>query len=196
MVRGGFALRRAAQMLGRTVIGLQAGEAQAAFGRRMRDDMLGENAGRRRRNAAAAVADVDFDEHVDRRLRVAHGRGQAFNAFGRVDGDREAHLPRQRRDASEFCRGDDFVGDVEVGDARLGERFGLARLLHAHAHRARRHLQARDRRALVHLRVRAQAHAVRAREGGHRREIALHRVEVDHQRRRIDRGDAVAHLRQ
>jgi hypothetical protein len=46
------------------VIRLHAGEAQAAFGRRMSDDVLRQLPGCRRRNAAATVADVDLDQHL------------------------------------------------------------------------------------------------------------------------------------
>ena len=53
----------------------------------------------------------------------------------------------------------------------------------------------RDLRALVRLRVRPQAQAVLARKAGHARDVAFERVEVDHQRRRLDRGERVAGAR-
>ena len=57
--------------------------------------------------------------------------------------------------------------DVDVVDAGVGERFGFARLLDAHADRAGLALHPRDGRALVHLGVRPQADAVAARELRH-----------------------------
>ena len=65
-------------------------------------------------------------------------------------------------------------------------------LLHADADCAGRDLHLRDARALVRLGVRPQAQAVRAREAGHAFDVALDRVEVDHQRRRLDRVEQVA----
>ncbi len=177
-------------MLGAAVISLQAGEAQAPFGRRVRHDPMRERPGRHRRHAAAALADVDLDEHVDLRPSVAHGRGQAIDAFGRVDGDRHPHAPRQRRHARQLARRDHLVGDVDVVDAGIGQGFGFARLLDADADRAGGDLQAGDCRAFVHLRVRPKAHPMAARERRHGGQVAFHRVEVEHQRRRVDRLDA------
>ena len=183
-------LRHRAQVLRAAVIGLHAGEAQA-----MRDDLLGERAGRGGRDAAAALADVDLDEHFDHAAgKLQRGR-EAFDAERRIDRDREPDSLRQFRHALELGRRDDFVADEDVGDAAVGQRLGLARLLHADADRTGADLQPRDRGALVHLRVRPQANAVGAGELGHSREVALHRVEVDDECRRIDRIDAIADLR-
>jgi hypothetical protein len=158
----------------------------------MRDDLLRELAGRRRRDAAAALADVDLDEDVDRRAGPCHRRREPLDADQRVDCDRETHARRERGDTCELGRIDHLVRDVDVVDAHGGERFGFARLLHADADRARGALQPRDGRALVHLRVRPEAHAVLAREGRHRREVLLHRIEIDDKRWRVDRLDRVA----
>ena len=85
-----------------------------------------------------------------------------------------------------FCVADDFVADQHVAHAAADQRFGLADLLAALAHGAGRDLHQRDRRALVRLRMRTQAHAGGPRELGHPLHVALQRVEIDDQRRRVD----------
>ena len=61
------------------------------------------------------------------------------------------------REPRDFRRRDDFVGDEHVAYAGIDERDRLVGLLAADADRAPLDLRARDRRALVRLRVRAQA---------------------------------------
>jgi hypothetical protein len=158
----------------------------------MDDDALRQLPGRGRRRAASAVADVDLDHHFDRAARCRDRRRQPLDPVDRIDRDRQPHPPRQRRDTRQLGRVDDLVRDVDVGDAGIGERLGLARLLDAHADRAGCHLQPCDRGTLVHLGVRPEADAVVARECRHCREVSLHRIEVDHERRRVDRGDRIA----
>ena len=188
-LRGGAPRGGAGDVLGRALIRLQPGEDEAAARRRMGQDARDQRRRGVGRDAAATVADVDLDENRDRRLRRARRFGQQVDALGGVDGDREPDVPRQLGDARELGRPDDLVGDEDVVEARGRQGFGLARLLDADADRAGADLQPGDRRALVHLGVRAQAHAALAGEGRHRREVALHRVEVDHQGRRVDIGD-------
>ena len=55
-----------------------------------------------------------------------------------------------------------------------------------------RHLQLGDGGAFVHLRVRPQPDAVLRRKRSHGNQIALHRVQVDDQRRRVDVGGRAA----
>ena len=184
----------AAPVLGAAVIGLHAGEAQPALGRRVRDDVMRERAGGRRRHAAATVADVDLDE--DRRSVLparAHRRREALDPFGAIDRDREPDARGERGDAGQLGRVDDLVGDVDVVDAGGRERLGLARLLHADADRAGSDLQAREGRALVHLRVRPQAQ-----RRGSRANAAIAAAlrssasRSSDQRRRVDRLDRLA----
>ncbi len=185
-----LALGRRAQVLGAAVVGLQAGEAQA-----VRDDLVRQRGRGRRCDAAAAMAHVDLDEYVDRAAGRFQRGGETIDAQPRVDRDGEPGASGQRRQLGELAGIDDFVADVEIGHAGFGQRLRLGELLHAHAHRADGDLPLGDLGALVRLGVRAQAHAVLARIGGHARDVALQRVEVDHQRRRGDGGDRIAHAR-
>ena len=165
-------------MLRTAVIGLQPGQAQAG----VRRDEARQTTRRRRRDAAAPLADIDLDEHIDRAARGLHRARQTIDAERRINRDREVHAVRQRGNAREAVFGDHLVADEDVGDALRRERLGFRGLLHAHADRAGGHLQARDLRALVRLRVRPQPQAAFTREPGHARDVALHRVEIDHER--------------
>jgi hypothetical protein len=152
---------------------------------------------RRGRHAAAALTDVDLDEHVESRAGGLESGGEAVDPERRVHRDRQADPTRQRREAGKLRLGNDLVADIDVDHAGRGQRLRLrlADLLDADADRAGAHLERRDDCTLVHLRVRAQAHAMRPREIGHGREVALHGVEVDHQRRCADGVDRVADAR-
>jgi len=141
------------------------------------------------------VADVDLDEDVDRAAGRGDGAGEPLDALNRIDRDRQPDAFGERGDARQLGSVDHLVRDVDVVDAGGGERFRLARLLDADADRAGLSLHPRDRRALVHLRVRPQPDAVAARERRHGGEVSLHRVEVDDERRRVDRLDRIADLR-
>jgi hypothetical protein len=154
------------------------------------------------RHAAAALADVDFDEDVEQGLRSAgspplDSRREPGNALQAVHRNRQPaarrlQALRQRGHPLQLGRVDDLVADVDVGHAGRGQRLGLRGLLHAHAHGASLHLQPCEKGALVHLGVRAKPHPVGARKCGHARQVELHRVEIDHCRGSVDGGHALA----
>ncbi len=156
------------------------------------DDLVRDAHRRRRRHAAAPVADVDLDEHIDHRPSRLQRLREPVDAERRVDGQRQPHAAGQRGQRRELGGVDDLVADVDVVHAGLGQRLCFREFLHAHADGAGSHLQPGDGGALVRLGVRPQAHAVRARELGHALDVALHRVEIDHQRRRVDGRHRVA----
>ena len=91
-----------------------------------------------------------------------------------------------------FLLPDHLVADQHVLDAAADERFRLAHLLAALADGARRDLLQRDRRTFVRLGVRPETHARLLGEGGELGEVALERVELDDESRRLDRVDRVA----
>jgi hypothetical protein len=217
MGNGLAALLDTAQVLGAAMVGLKTGESQGSLcinGVGQRHGSLA------RRHPAAALADVDLDKDVNvctiqirpgascavriqgpaQTLAFFHRLGQPRDAVQAVHRDREPpangieRVP-QRRHATQLGRCDDLVADKDIAHAARGQRLGLGRLLHAHAHGARLHLQPRQRRALVHLGVRAQPDLVFSGELGHARDVALHRVEVDHQRGGVDGGHVLADQR-
>jgi hypothetical protein len=71
--------------------------------------------------------------------------------------------------------------------AGAGQHFGLAQRRRADADGARGDLELGDADRLVRLGVRAEPDAVLAAMRGHLRDVALHRVEIDHQSRRRQR---------
>ncbi len=128
---------------------------------------------------------------------LVHGHGQARNAVQAVHCQRQApalrrQLRGQARHAQQLVRRDDLVADEEVAHAARGQRLGFGGFLHAGAGGAGALQQQGDFGALVHLGVRPPAHLVLARKAGHALDVALHRVEVDDQRGRVDRVDALA----
>ncbi len=188
---------RASQVLGPAMVGMQAGEVQPC----MAGDRLRERHRRlARRHAAAALADVDLDEHVDPgavRAGRVHGFGQAGDALRAVHGDGEApaacgELLRQACHAQQLGRRDHLVADVDVRHAAGGERLGLRDLLHAGAAGTGLLQAQRQLGALVHLRVGAPAHLVLAREIGHALDVALHGVEVHDRGRGVDQVHPLA----
>ena len=104
-------------------------------------------------------ADVDLDQHVERRAR-GRRRGREFGDAAGVVGEHADRRPaRQRGQPLQLAGADDLVGDQDVADARVDEDFGLGDLLAADADRVALDLRLRDLRALVRLGVRAQRQA-------------------------------------
>ena len=144
----------AAHVLRLAVVGLQPGEPQGG----VLADLVRQGHGRlARRDAAAALADVDLHENVDHggcailAARLVHRLGQPGHALGAVHGDRQLpvlgrDLVRQRRHPRQLVRGDHLVADVDVVDAAGDHGLGLGGFLHAHAHGAGLHLQLGQRR--------------------------------------------------
>lgn len=149
-------------------------------------------AGLRRCHATTALADIDLDEDRGAAPLCVQRRGEPLDAEDRIDRHRQLHAPGQCREPRQLGRGDDFVADEDVGHAAFGQSLGLADLLNAHPDGAGLHLQPCDRRALVGFGMRPEPQPVNPHKGGHRLEVALHRVQIDDQRRCVDRRCRVA----
>ena len=185
------ALGRGRKMLGSAVIRLQALEAQM---RRIRDPAGEVSGGRSGRDAAALHPDLDLDERPELDAVVArHPRG-GVDLLGIIEAQRDLGVLGEPRQASQLRRADDLVADEDVADAGARERFRFRDLLHALADGAERDLPFRDLRAFVGLRVRPEPDTGVARNPRHLLEIALERVEVDDQRRRVDVLDGSSDL--
>ena len=177
------ALGHGAQVLRAAVVSVQARVAQAGAALQALDQGDGGRAGR---NAAAALADVDFNEHVNGGAGGLHGQGKAVNAFVAVHGNGELAAAvfeqlRQASHAAQLGGGDDFVADEDVIDAACGQRLAFAHGLHAHADGARLHLQPRDVGAFVQLGVRAQLDLVLGREFSHALHVAIDGFGIQHE---------------
>ncbi len=182
---------RLSQMLGRALICVQAAKPEC----RVRGD--GARKLERWRawgHAAAMSADVDLDQHFDRRSGAMRGSRKLRDVATIVDQHTDFRRARKSREAVELAHAHDLVGDEHVADAGGDERLGLADFLATNADRAARHLQLRDLRTLVTLGVRAQPDTVPADRGRHRSEVTLQHIEIDDQRRRVNIGEPIADL--
>ena len=138
------------------------------------------------RDAAAAHADLDLDVHVEARP----GRGDLPEVFEVVDADAESRALGERGQACDLRRAHDLVAHEDVVHAAFDQRLGFRDLLAAHAHRAGGNLALCDLRAFVGLGVGPHAHP--AGDGLRQRiEVALERVELEDQGRRVDLLDAL-----
>ena len=139
------ALARLAHVLGRAVIGLQAGKAQM---RRARDRLGDARRRRARLRAAAPPADVDLHQHVER-SRPPSPRRASISATLSASSTHTAirGAARQRGQPVELARARHLVGDEHVADAAGDHHLGLRHLLAAHPDRAERHLPGGNDRA-------------------------------------------------
>jgi hypothetical protein len=107
-----------------------------------------------------------------------------------VEHDRQAANPLdQAHEALGLDQTEDVVGEQHVlGEPGIGEDLDLAQLLAGDAKGAGGELQAADGRDLVRLDVRPVADAVAVEVGLHPPDVALHDVEADGDRGRIELG--------
>ena len=124
---------------------------------------------------------------------MRRGVGQRRHGGRRVDEHAHRRRPGECREPRGLRCADDFVGDQHVADSGVDECRGFVGLLAADADGAAGELCLRDRRALVRFGVRPQPHAFR--RVRHALEVALERLQVDEERRRLDRGEGVAGAR-
>ena len=87
--------------------------------------------------------------------------------------------------------GDDRVGDEQVVDPAVGEDLRLADRRDGQPDRPGRDLPPPELEALVRLGVRPQRDPALAHDGGHRGDPGVGAVEVDDDRRRVERGGGV-----
>ena len=164
--------------------GRRAGRESAA---RARPERLAPARRRATRHDAAAMsADVDLDQHVDRRARLrrrCRNGPQQFRSSASTPIVAVRASPARR---ASFVAADDFVGDEHVANACLDKCRRLITFWQQMPTAPRRYLPLRDFRTLVRLGVRPQRHAGTAHRVGHEFQVALERIEVDDQRRCFD----------
>jgi hypothetical protein len=149
-------------MLGRAVVCLQAGEVQMLL---LADELCQADCRLARRHAAPFGADVDFDQHVERRIAGAaarfiasacHRLFESRHLLRIVDANRDPRSLSERRHARHLRGSDDLIGDQHIANAAVDQRLGLAHLLAADADGAMGDLGERDRRALMRLGMRTK----------------------------------------
>ena len=136
---------------------------------------------------------VDLDEHGDVATQVlAHGT----DALGDLDGiEAHAHLRafEQLSKTAQLRLTDERERDQQILEPCVGHDLGFAELRDRDAGRPGLHLHPRDLGCLVGLRVRSEADARGTGHGSHLADVPFERVEVDHQRRRIQLVEVHAH---
>ena len=182
---GGAAFVEIRNVLQMAVIGLQSGEFEPLRRRGETRQRHGRDSVPR---AGAAGSYVEINDDPERRRRVRRPRGvrQRREVGGGVADDREVRrLAMQRHEPRDLRRARGGRGDEDAGDPRFGQDFGFAQSGAALACGAGGDLRPRDVRRFVAFRVRAQRLAGAPAMRRHRRDVPFHRIEIEHQRRRM-----------
>ncbi len=145
---------------------------------------------RRRRHAAASRATVDLHQALDLGPVLLRRRGQVRHVGDIIDAaDRARTQFGHPGQAVDLLRVADLVRHQHVLDAAAGEDLRLAHLLAADAAGAAKFdLQLRHVHRLVHLAVHAVPHPVGLGVIAHLADVALQRVEVEHEAGGLDVG--------
>ena len=148
-------------------------------------------------NARAHLADLIFDQHLERLFLTRKGALHLLELDGVVDADAHMHAAVQLAQALVFIRADQLIGDKNVGYAALGHDLGLAELGTGDAARARLHLQGGEVRHAVGLDMRTQLQPQRVGAPLHHGDVVLCPVEIDEQTgcgQIVGRTDRVSHI--
>ena len=161
-------------------IGLNTHERKV---RRVEDRLCEHERFFRRCDAAAAHADVIFNEAVD---GAAEGGGRRFklpDVFQRVHADGKAAAARKVAKAHDLCGVDHLVGDEHILDAGLDQVFRFAQLGAGDALCAACDLHVSDGGAFVGFIVRAERHAERAQQFHHPPLVLFEHIKIHDERR-------------
>ena len=143
--------------------------------------------------AGATVTGGEIDEHVERFAGPARRSAERREIVGMIDDDAQSvmRLRMERDEARDLGLGHLRRGDVHAGECPPATMISASpKRRAADAERAGLDLQLGDARRFMRLGMRAQRHADGARMRRHRRDVALERVAIDEQRRRVERGAA------
>ena len=133
--------------------------------------------------AAAALPDIQIDQHIDNRAVLPRHRRQILYVFTVIDNHQHPRLAGKVDRPPQRDRIDDFVGDHHLGNPRVDHHLGFAHRCAAEANRSGPHLNMTDRRRFVCLGVRTQLRLDLGKIVGHRFHVAGHDFNIDHQRR-------------
>ena len=168
-------------------------KTQAAVGRRVRDDPVRERAGRR-----GATPQRPWPTSISTKTSIVaplprHRRRQPLDPFGRVDRDRQPRPGRPARRRAPAWPGRSLRWRCRCRRCRRRRapppRWSSGRRRQPPRRRA---AAARSPRTCASSRAAGAARRARRANVGHGREVAVHRVEVDDERRRVDARDRCA----
>jgi hypothetical protein len=160
--------------------------------RHRRDELGGRRA---RRTSHPVLTGVDLHEHLDRLTPRHADESDPLRHLDRVERQADAGALQQRGEPLELRVADDRIGQEDVVEAGIGHDLRLPELRDGDAGRARRHLHGCDLGALVRLRVRPETNTAVACDRGHLLEVPFERLEMDHERRRVQLGVRVVEAR-
>ena len=172
------------QVLRAAVIGLQPAKLQA---RRVGDAARESPRPLARRDAAALHADVDLDQPAELDAEVLRDARGGVDLLGASRSTARSSHPAASAASRRNLRSPTtwLLTRMSFTPPRTSASASPTFCTHW-PDGAVRDLPQRDRGRFVRLGVRAHAHAGRARELGHLRDVAVERVEVDDERRRVD----------
>src|SRR5438105_3341560 len=160
--------------------------------RAARDLACEGNYRRTRRNPRAIHADVHLDRHAQRFTRIREGRIELDQVLDAVDANDRVGVIGELHQPGDLDRPHDLIGDQDIADARGSHHLGLTQFGASDTDRADGDLHLRDLRRFVRLGMRPPCDAVGAAGGNNARDVGFHHVEIDQQRRRVQRGFALA----
>ena len=140
--------------------------------------------------AATVHTAIDFDDRLGPLARAA-GAGREFvDVELTLDGNRDIHAAgKQGHEPVDFDGADNLVRHEDRAEARIGEDFGLSQLGDGDADRSGCELTTRDLGGLWRLEVGPELRGSAREEGGHRRDVPLHDVEVEEEAGRVEVAD-------
>jgi hypothetical protein len=173
-------------MLEIAVVELNAGVSQEAAPRDVARQCHNTRGRCHPRPVHAGVNVHDDGKRLAVRLR---GHGQRLDIIGMVHNHHEVRDRRVESREPRDRRGRDYRRcDEQARYASAAQGLRFAQLGAANADRARRHLPKRHVQRLVGFCVRTELDAVRRGERCHRRDVAVEHLDIDNQRRRIQRS--------
>ena len=143
--------------------------------------------GRPRFDASPLHADIDLDDHGQHAVGGNRSSRQGVHVGDAVDGNDGLGPSHQRDQPRDLGRADDLVRQQDVADPRRRHDLGLAKLGAGDADGAGGKRLAGDLRGLQALDMRAPVDAALPTGGGDPRNIRFHDVEVDDERRGVER---------
>ena len=126
MSNGRRPLSRKPEVLGRSMVSLDTGEAEARSARSQSREFGRFSA---RRYAASSSSYIDLHENVEVHPLLSCRRRQVVDLQFIVDADRDSCSAGERHEAFRLCAANDLVRKKDIGDSACHHRFGFANRL-------------------------------------------------------------------
>ena len=150
--------------------------------------------GRPRLYTGAIHSDVDFDCDSQPLASAPERRVELIKVVDVIDTNDRVGMIGKLHQPADLDGTDYLIGDENIADPCSRHHLGFAELRTRDADRAGRYLFLGDLGCLVRLRVRSPSDAVRTARRDDPRDVRFHDVEVDQQRRCIQRGNRLVEI--